>query len=85
MLTDEGYKSNYLVFNRKKNSDGKFELLQSHLVEKIINSVVLTESASLKSRETHSGKPLLDKDESSRKRKFVWNYTAAVSMLSYLQ
>ena len=85
MLTDEGDISNYLGFNIKKNSDGKFELSQSHLVEKTINHVGLTVSKSLKSRDTPAGKQLLHKYKSSLGRKYVWNYRSAVGMLSYLQ
>ena len=69
----------------KKNSDGKLELPQPHQVEKIINHVGLEVSATLKAIYTPAVKPLLHKDESSIVRKFVCNYRAAVSMLSYLQ
>ena len=48
VFNDEGDISNYLVVNTKTNSDGTFKLLQSHLVEKIINHARLTVSASLK-------------------------------------
>ena len=50
MLTDEGYIYNYLVVNIKKNSDGKFEILQLHLVEKTINHVELEVSTIIKSK-----------------------------------
>ena len=43
------------------NSDGTFILSQSHLAEKIINHVRLEGSASLKARDTPSGKPVLHK------------------------
>ena len=68
MLVFEGSISNYLGVNIKKNSDGTLELLQSHMVDKIINHVGLTVSAILNSIETHAGKPLLNKDESSHTR-----------------
>ena len=55
MLTDEGDISNYIGVNTKKNSDGTFELSQSHLVEKIINHVRLEVSGSLKLGETTTG------------------------------
>ena len=58
VLTDERDISNYIGVNIKKKIDGTFELLQSHLVEKMINHVDLTWSASLKSRETPSEKKL---------------------------
>ena len=61
MLTDEGDILNYLGVNIQKNPGGTFELLQSHLAKKIINHVGLTLSASIKSRETPAGKPLLNK------------------------
>ena len=60
MLTDEVDISNYLGFNIKKKSDGTFKLLKWYLVEKIINRVGLTASASLKARDTSSVKPLLN-------------------------
>ena len=61
MLTDEGYISNYLGVNIKKNSDRKFKLSQSHLVENVTNHVGLKVSASLKAREPPDVKPLLHK------------------------
>ena len=85
MLIDKGDISNYLGFNIKKISDGTFELLQSHPIEKIINHVVLAVSASLKSIEVPTGKPLIYKDEYILARKCVWNYREEVGMLSYLQ
>ena len=85
MLTYEGDIYNYPEVNIKKNPDGTFKLLLSHLVKKIINHVGLSVSASLKAIETHTGKPLLHKDESSLGRKCVWDYRAAVGMLSYFQ
>ena len=85
MGTDEGDVSNYLVVNIKKNSYGTFKLSQSHLAEKIIIHVVLTLSASIKPRDIPSGKPLMNKEESSLLRKCVWNYSAAFSMFSYLK
>ena len=85
MLTYEGDISNYIEVNINKNPDGTFKWLKLHLVDKIITRVVLTFSASLKSRETPTRKPLLHKYRYSRGRKCVWNYMAAVSMLSYLQ
>ena len=84
-LTDEGDISNYLGVNIKKNPDGTFELLQSHLVEKIINHVRLTVTASLRAREAHDWKSLLHKDKYSLGRKCVCNLRAAVGMLIYLQ
>ena len=85
LLIDEGDISNYLIFDIKKNSDGAFKLSKSHLVEKIINHVVLTVSLSLKERETPSGKPLLHKDESSLEKRYTCNCGDEVGMLSYLQ
>ena len=85
MLTYEGDISNYLGVNIKKNSDGIFELLQYHLVEKIINHIGLTVSASLKARATTTVKPLLNKYEYSLVSNCVLNYRTAVVMLSYLK
>ena len=42
-------------------------------------------SASLKERETRTGKTLQHKDKSSLVKTFVNNYRAAVGMLSYIQ
>ena len=56
MFTDEGYISNYIGVNTKKNSDGKFKWSQLHLVEKIINHGGLEVFASLKSRYTPAEK-----------------------------
>ena len=49
------------MVNIKTNSYGKFELLKSHLVEKIINDDGLEVSSSLKAREKPSEKLLLNK------------------------
>ena len=84
MLTNKGDISNYLGVNIKKNSDRTFELLQSNLVEKIINHVRLTVPVSLNSRETPEVKPLLYSDEYSLGRKCMWNYRAEAGMLNYL-
>ena len=45
----------------------------------------LTVSAGINSRETPVGKPLLNKGGSSQEMKYVWNYSSAVGMLSYIQ
>ena len=50
-----------------------------------MNHVELEVSVSLKSIEMPTGKPLLNKYESGIGRKSVWNYKAAVGMLSYHQ
>ena len=67
-----------------KKSDKKSELSQLHLVEKMINHVGIKVSASLKARDTLYGKILLHKDEYNLGRKCIWNFRAAVGMLSYL-
>ena len=54
-------------------------------MEKIINHIIINVYATIKSRETPAGKPLMHKDESSLGRKFVWNYRAEFGMLIYLQ
>ena len=54
-------------------------------MEKIINYVGLEVSASIKARETPTGKPPLHKDEYILGRKYVWNYRAELGMLSYFQ
>ena len=85
MSTDEGYISNYLGVNIKKNLDVTFELLQLHLVEIIINHVGIIVSMSLNSRETPAGKPSLHKYVYCLGRMFVWDYSSDGGMLSYLQ
>ena len=50
VLTDEGDISNYFGVNIKINSDGTFKLSLLHLVDKIINHVVLTVFTILKAR-----------------------------------
>ena len=82
VLTDEGNISNYLGVNIKKNSYGAFELLQSYLVEKIINHVRLTLYESLKSIEKPAGKLPLHKDEYIIRSKFICNYRRVVGMLN---
>ena len=65
--------SNRLGVNINKNSDGAFELLKSHQVDKILNHAGLAVSTSLKSRETPARKPLLHKEESSIGIKCAYN------------
>ena len=65
MFTYEVDISNDLGDNMKKNSVGKFELYKSLSVEKIINHVKLSVSASLKLSDTLAVKKLLYKYESS--------------------
>ena len=84
-MTDEGDISNYLGVNIKKNSYGTFKLSQSHMVDKIINHIGFTVSASLNSIETPSVKSLLHKDKYIPGRKCVRNYRAAFGTLSYLK
>ena len=50
-----------------------------------MNPVGFTVSKSTKSIEAPAGKPLLHKYGSSILKKCVWNYRAAVGMVSYLQ
>ena len=85
MLIYEGDISNYLGVNIKKTFYGKFELSQSHLVEKIINHLGLKVSEILESIDTTSGKPLLHKDKYSQESKYIWYYRAVVVVLSCLQ
>ena len=85
MLIDKGDISNYLWVDTKISSDYTFELMQSHIVKKIINHIRLTVYASHKSRKASDEKILMDKEKYSLVRKGIWNYRAAVGMLSYLQ
>ena len=52
MLKDKGDISKNIGVNIKKKSDGAFKLLQSNLVEKIINYVGLLVSESFETIET---------------------------------
>ena len=54
-------------------------------MEKIINHGGLEVSTSHKPTDMPSGKPLLNKDGYILVRKCVWNYMAALGILSYLQ
>ena len=83
MLTDKEDILNYLGVNIKKNSDGTFEWLQSHILEKTINHVGLTVSASIKARKMPARKLLLNEYKASLGMKGAWNYRAAVGMLTY--
>ena len=74
-----------LNFTSRTVFDRAFVLSQSQMMERIINHVGLEVSVSLQSREMLTGKPLLNKEESSLGRKCVWNYRASVGMLSSLQ
>ena len=47
-MTDEGDISNYLGLNIRNNSDGTFEILQPHFIEKIISHIDIIFSARLK-------------------------------------
>ena len=85
VLTHEGEISNYLGANIKKHSDVPFKSSLSNLVEKFINFVGLTVSASPKSIDTPIWKSLLNENKASLGRTYVCKYWAAVSMLSYLQ
>ena len=84
MLTDEGDISIFIGVNNKKNSDGTFELSQSHLVEKTVNHAGITVSTSRKSRELTTEKTLLHKEEYSLRRKCIWNYRSAIGMLIHI-
>ena len=48
IMTDEGDISNYLGLNIRNNSDGTFEILQPHFIEKIISHIDIIFSARLK-------------------------------------
>ena len=85
ILIDEGDISNYIGVNIKTHSDGAFNLLQSQIVEKIVNHVRHTVSAILNAIEITTIKPLLYQYYYSQERKCVWNYRAEVGMLIYLQ
>jgi hypothetical protein len=83
VFTDDGDLTKYLGVDVKRHKDGKIELTQSHLIQRILD--VLSIDESVHSRPTPAIKPLLYKDIDGLPRKQNWNYRQAIGMLTYLQ
>lgn len=83
VFTDEGDLSKYLGVDVKKHKDGRFELTQTHLIQRFLDVVGLEEGH--KTKPTPAMKPLLFKDLDGIDRKHKWNYRQAIGMLTYLQ
>jgi hypothetical protein len=85
-LTNDGSIKNYLgVEVVKHESQGKLELKQKFLIERILKAVDLDKETTNASKPTPVMKPLLHKDLDGLVRKFDWNYRSIVGMLGYLQ
>ena len=87
-LEDEGSLTKYLGVDMHKHQDGKLELRQPFLIErilKLLNSEGEKFDSKQNSRPTPAVKPLLFKDTDGPERKCSWNYRQAIGMLTYLQ
>jgi len=84
IFTDGGPLESYLGVNVKKHANGTFELSQSFLIEKIINTIVGEEEI-LHESNVPAVKELLFKDPNGPERKHQFNYRQAIGMLTYLQ
>ncbi len=83
-FTDGGPLDNYLGVNVIKHQNGKLELNQPFLIDKIIETIVGSE-AILHESNVPAVKELLHKDENGDERKHSFNYRQAIGMLTYLQ
>jgi len=85
VLTYDGGIKNYLGVEVDARTDGKIELRQKRLIERIIKPVGLEKDVLAASKPTPVVKPLLNKDLEGLPRKYDWNYRSIVGMLGYLQ
>ena len=85
IFTDGGPLESYLGLNVKKRVNGTFELSQSFLIEKIINTNVGEEEILHESNAVPAVKELLFKDSNGPQRKHTFNYRQAIGLLTYLQ
>ena len=85
VLTNDGGIKNYLGVEVDSREDGKIELRQKRLIERIIESVGLEKDILAAAKPTPVVKPLLNKDLEGLPRKYDWNYRSIVGMLGYLQ
>ena len=74
VLTNDGGIKNYLGVEVDSREDGKIELRQKRLIERIIESVGLEKDILAAAKPTPVVKPLLNKDLQGLPRKYDWNY-----------
>jgi hypothetical protein len=82
-FTDDGNLEKYLGVDVKRHKDGRIELTQTHLIQRLLE-VIGMDPKTVNSRPTPAIKPLLFKDVDGLTRKYNWNYRQAVGMLNYL-
>ena len=82
-FTDDGNLEKYLGVDVKRHKDGRIELTQKHLIQRLLE-VIGMDPKTVNSRTTPAIKPLLYKDLDGLIRKYSWNYRQAVGMLNYL-
>ena len=80
-FTDDGDLERYLGMNLTRE-DGKINITQPHLINRIIEAVGF--DASVNSKPVPAVKPLLHRDTDGPERKFNWSYRQLVGMLTYL-
>ena len=83
-FTDEGDLKNYLGVEFTRHDDGKMELKQKFLIERIIKALGFKEDLTGKNVNPVA-KPSLHKDESGPPRKHQWHYRSLIGMLNYLE
>jgi hypothetical protein len=82
-FTDDGSLETYLGVDVKRHKDGRIELTQTHLIQRLLD-VIGIDPMTVNPRPTPAIKPLLFKDIEGLARKYQWNYRQAVGMLNYL-
>ena len=82
-FTDDGDLQKYLGVDVKRHKNGRIELTQSHLIQRILDVISIDDSVN--PRPTPAIKPLLSKDIEGLPRKTTYNYRQAIGMLTYLQ
>ncbi len=81
-FTDDGDIEKYLGVDVKRHKDGTFELSQTHLIQRILDTIGIDDQVHPKP--TPAIKPVLHKDCDGLPRKTHWNYRQAIGMLNYL-
>ena len=84
VFTDGGDLDMYLGVQVTKRKDGKLELTQPFLIDKIINTII-GKDTQLHISNIPASKELLYKDPDGEDRKHDFNYRQAIGMLTYLQ
>lgn len=82
LLDKEEDYAGFLGIDLHQNEDGTIKLLQTGLIDKIVNALNLDQDTTIKSTPTLD-KPLL-KDKDGAPRKEEWNYASIIGMLLYL-